>query len=72
MANETMEEMASLAEDIFTEGIAVSLKEGDLSKVFAAVVVANVVTYLTLTGIKTLMKKRATKADIVLLKNDQD
>ncbi len=65
MANETMEEMASLAEDIFIEGIRVSMKRGDPGKLFAAVIVANVVTYLTIVGVKTYMKSTALKAETI-------
>ncbi len=70
MANETMEEMAALAEDIFVEGIEVSMKRGDAGKLFAAVIVANVVTYLTIVGVKTYMKSKASKAEIISLKKN--
>ncbi len=61
MANETIEEMASLAEDIFAEGIGVSLQRGDLTKVFVAVVVANVVTYTAGVTVKVYLTRKLVK-----------
>ena len=58
MANETVEEMAELANEIFDEGIEVTLRDGDLVKVFAAVLVANIATVFVLNGLKSYAKNK--------------
>jgi hypothetical protein len=62
MTKDEMEEMADLAVDICEEGIEVSLKSGDLTKVFVAVVVANVVSYIVLGGISVFLKEKTAKS----------
>lgn len=56
-----MEDLADMANDIFEEGIEVSLNPEDAVKMFAAVVAANVVTYSLIVGIKALKKKHDKK-----------
>ncbi len=62
MTENEMKDLADSALDIYTEGIEVSLKSGDLGKVFVAVIAANVVTYITVTGLKTYVNRKAAKA----------
>ncbi len=70
MTKDEMEDMAYLAVDICEEGIEVSLKSGDLTKVFVAVVVANVVSYIVLGGICVLLKEMTAKAKNIPFKKD--
>jgi undecaprenyl pyrophosphate phosphatase UppP len=62
MTENEMKDLADAALEIYEEGIEVSLKSGDLGKVFVAVIAANVVTYITAAGLKTYINRKPAEA----------
>ncbi len=58
MTNDEMHDMAYLAQDIIDEGIEVSLRKGDMSKVFVAVIAANIATVFIVSGLASWIKKQ--------------
>ena len=52
MTDSKLMDLAEEALEIYGQGIEVSLKKGDLKKVFVAVIAANAVTGITILGLK--------------------
>lgn len=76
MSNPTNDEIngiTGLVTNILDDGITVSMNKGDLPKVFASVIVANLTTYLVINGTKAVVKKVAKRRiKLVVVKPEED
>ncbi len=68
MTNDEMQDLAEEAIEIYEQGIEVHMRSTDKVQLFTAIVAANTVTYLVITGFKKFMDKRASKRRIASLK----
>ncbi len=71
LTEDETEELVEMATEILDEGIQVSLRPGDLQKVFTAVVLANVTAYFAVVGIKNLSQwidRKRSSGKLVLIK----